>query len=74
MRRNVLNWLSAQLDKLSEYLAHRKGLLPMIGMGLIALNLLFQFLFGSHWIATSNFFLHLGILIAIFGILLAWAL
>ncbi len=74
MRRKVLNWISKQLDKLSEYLAHRKGLLPMIGMGLILLNLLFQFLFSSYWIATSNLFLHLGVLIAIFGILLAWAL
>ncbi len=68
------NWISKQLDWLAEYLAHRKGLLPLIGMGLIFLNLLLQFILGAHWLATTNLFLHLGILIALFGILLAWAL
>lgn len=70
----MLNWISKQLDRLSEYLAHRKGLLPLVGMGLILLNLLLQFIIGGHWLARSNLFLHFGLLIALFGFLLAWAL
>ncbi|MEJ5240234.1 MAG: hypothetical protein WHS87_03465 [Anaerolineales bacterium] len=70
----MLNWISKQLDRLAEYLAHRKGLLPLIGMGLIFLNLILQFIPAVGWLATSNLFLHIGILIALFGILLAWAL
>lgn len=70
----MLNWISRQLDRLSEYLAQRKGLLPLVGMGLIGLNLVLQFALDGHWLATSNLFLHVGILLAIFGILLAWAL
>ncbi len=66
--------LSTSLDKLSEYLAPRKGLIPMLGMALIFINLLLQFIFPGSWLATTNLFLHFGLLIAIFGLMLAWAL
>ncbi len=67
--------LSTSLDQLSEYLAPRKGLIPMIGMGLIVINLIIQFIFPeSHWLASMNLFLHFGLLTAIFGLMLAWAL
>lgn len=66
--------VSVALDQLSEYLAPRKGLIPIIGMGLILLNLLIQFLFYGSWIANTNIFLHLGVLTAIFGLMLARAL
>lgn len=66
--------LSTSLDQLSEYLAPRKGLIPMLGMLLIFLNLLIQFIFPGSWFATTNLFLHFGLLIAIFGLMLAWAL
>lgn len=66
--------LSISLDQLSGYLAPRKGLIPLLGMGLIALNLLIQFIFPGSWLATTNLFLHFGLLIAIFGLMLAWAL
>ena len=67
--------LSTSLDQLSEYLAPRKGLIPMIGMGLIVINLIIQFIFPeSHWLASMNIFLHIGLLTAIFGLMLAWAL
>ena len=66
--------MSKLLDKLSEYLAHRKGLLPFIGMFLIIVNLVIQFLFPMSMLAFSNIFLHIGLLIAIFGLMLAWAL
>jgi hypothetical protein len=66
--------ISKLLDRISEYLAHRKGLLPIIGMALILINLILQFIFPGSLLITSNLFLHLGLLVAIFGLMLAWAL
>lgn len=66
--------LSLFLDKLSNFLAPRKGLIPLLGMGLIVINLLLQFIFPGRWISSTNLFLHFGLLIAIFGLMLAWAL
>ena len=65
---------SASLDQLSAYLAPRKGLVPLIGMGLIIINLILQLFFINSWIAQANLFLHFGLLTAIFGLMLAWAL
>jgi hypothetical protein len=62
------------LDSLSDYLAHRKGLLPVIGIILVLLNLLIQGLLPDSWLAQTDLFLHLGVVIAILGFLLAWAL
>ncbi len=66
--------MSKLVDRLSEFFARRKGLLPLIGIGLILLNLLFQFLLPPGWIVSTNLFLHIGLIIAIFGLMLAWAL
>lgn len=66
--------MSKLLDVLSEYLAHRKGLLPLIGIGLIVANLAVQFIFPPGWLVSTNLLLHLGLLVAIFGLMLAWAL
>lgn len=66
--------ISKMLDFLSEYLAHRKGLLPIIGLALILLNLLLQFIFPGSILATANLCLHLGLIVAISGLMLAWAL
>ncbi len=65
--------LSGLIDKLSESLAQRKGLLPLLGMLLIILNFIIQFL-PLGWLSESNLLLHLGFLVAIFGLMLAWAL
>lgn len=65
--------VNKMLDRISEYLASRKGLLPIIGILLIIINFVFQF-FSLSWISSSNLFLHLGVVIAIFGFMLAWAL
>ncbi|GAB4535715.1 MAG: hypothetical protein Fur0018_26160 [Anaerolineales bacterium] len=62
------------LDKVSEFLAHRKGLLPLIGAVLVLLNLLVVLAAGGSWLASSNLLLHLGIVVAILGFMLAWAL
>lgn len=66
-------WFSNTLDKISEFLAARKGLLPLIGLGLVILNLIIK-LAPDNWLAQSDLFLHLGVILAILGFLLAWAL
>ena len=69
----MFQWMNKKLDRLSESLSRRKGLLPMIGIFFISVNFIFQFL-PLGWITESNLFLHLGLVIAIFGLILAWAL
>ncbi len=69
----MLNLLSTFLDRMSDFFAHRKGLLPILGLALVALNFVLQ-LFPAGWLAQTNCFLHLGIIFAIAGFLLARAL
>jgi len=66
--------ISKLLDNLSDFLAHRKGLLPIIGLLLICGNLAVQFILPGSILAISNLLLHAGLIIAIFGLMLAWAL
>ncbi len=69
--------MSKLLDFLSEYLARRKGLLPLIGIVFILVNFVLQFVLsqtGWYWIGSSNLFLHVGLIVAILGLMLAWAL
>ena len=66
--------ISKLLDWLSEFLAHRKGLLPLIGIILVIFNYFLQWFIYPHWLAASNLFLHLGVVIALFGMMLARAL
>ncbi len=67
--------ISKLLDWLSNFLAHRKGLLPLIGIVLVIINYIIQFVFPfGHWLPSTNLFLHLGVIVAIFGMMLAWAL
>jgi hypothetical protein len=68
------NWLSKFLDHASEFLAHRKGLLPLVGILFVLLNFLLNLFPGIGWFATSHLLLHLGVIIAIMGFLLAQAL
>jgi hypothetical protein len=68
------NWISKFLDRTSEFLAHRKGLLPLLGILLVILNFLLNLIPGVGWLATSDLLLHLGVIIAILGFLLAQAL
>lgn len=62
------------IDKLSEFFAHRKGLIPLIGLALVITNFLLSIFPRLGWLATSDLFLHLGIILAIMGFMLAWAL
>ena len=70
MQRQISQWL----DVLSEYIANRKGLLPLLGIALVILNLILSFFPGMGFVSESDLFLHLGVIVAILGILLAWAL
>jgi hypothetical protein len=62
------------LDDASEFFAHRKGLLPIMGILLVLINGVMQFLPVSGWLAETDLLLHLGIIVAVLGFLLAWAL
>ena len=65
--------LSKFLDRVSEFIANRKGLLPFLGIVLVILNFLGRIIhFG--WISDTDVFLHLGIIVAILGVMLGWAL
>ena len=66
--------LNQLLDRVSEFLAQRKGLLPLLGIVLIVINWILQFVPAGGWVGSTNLLLHLGVILAILGILLAWAL
>jgi hypothetical protein len=68
-----MNWLSKLVDNASNYFAHRKGFLPLLGIVLVIANFFLPFLVDD-WITRSNLLLHLGIIVAILGMMLAWAL
>jgi membrane-bound ClpP family serine protease len=67
----MISWISRMVDISSEYLAHRKGLLLLVGLLLIIINLILQFVLPPGWLIESNLFLHLGLVVAILGMLLA---
>lgn len=69
----MVKFFSKLIDDLSNYFAPRKGLLPIIGIILIILNFIVGLL-PLGWIASSDVLLHLGVIVAIIGIMLAWAL
>jgi len=69
-----MNNLNRLLDIAADFFAQRKGLLPIIGILLVLINAILQFIPGGGIFADSNILLHIGVIIAIFGIMLAWAL
>lgn len=62
------------LDNMSDFLAKRKGLLPAVGIVLVICNAILQFIPGAGWLVQTNLLLHLGVVIAILGFMIAWAL
>ncbi|NPA31915.1 MAG: hypothetical protein GXO37_07960 [Chloroflexi bacterium] len=71
--------LNRLIDASGEYLAQRKGLLPLLGLALIVLNGLLGLLAAA--LGWDDFFfirqmclLQIGVVLAVLGILLAWAL
>lgn len=70
----VIDNLNRFLDWISEFLAHRKGLLLIISILLIIINFFIQLIPGMGWLASSNLFLHLGVILGLVGVMVAWAL
>ena len=70
----MISWLSKLVDKASDYFAHRRGLLPLVGILFILANLVLQFILPPGWLRDSQLLLHIGVIVAIFGGMLAWAL
>jgi hypothetical protein len=70
----MIAWISKLIDRLSEFFAHRKGLLPMLGLVFILANLILVIVFPFGWLAGTNLLLHIGLIVAILGLMLAWAL
>ena len=66
--------ISRLLDRLSGFLAPRRGLPTLIGIGLVILNYLLQFIPGLEGFARTNTLLHLGVVIGLLGLLLVQAL
>ena len=70
----MLDLMNRFLDWISEFLAHRKGLLLIISILLIIINFVFQLIPGLGWLAHTNLFLHLGVILGLIGVMVAWAL
>ena len=70
----MIEKLSHFIDLLSEFLAARKGLLPIFGLLLIVANLVVSLIPGMGFLRSSNLFLHIGVITAILGLMLARAL
>jgi hypothetical protein len=71
----MINRFSKFLDHASEYLARRKGLLPLTGIGLILINLLLVSILPPDWyLVRSNLLLHIGLIVSLFGLILSKAL
>jgi hypothetical protein len=69
------------IDSISNYLAHRKGLPVFVGAGLVLVSLVLN-LFPTlrevggfwGWLVHGNLLLHLGVIIALLGLLIGDAL
>lgn len=70
------NFMNNLLDTLSGFFARWPGLLPILGMIFVIMNFVLQIFPGpgSSWLVDSNFFLHIGVIITIIGMLLVRAL
>ncbi len=62
-----MKWMQAFFDGLARY----KGVPVLVGILLIAVNFLLVVFAGDSWMARTNVLLHLGLIIALFGELLA---
>ena len=69
----LLESISRFLDRVSEFLSQRKGLLPLIGIVLVFINFILK-ITTDGWLADTDLLLHAGVISAVLGILLAWAL
>ena len=68
--RGLTGLLNRLIDYLSSQLAKRRGLPVLLGIGLVILNYVFQFIPGLRVLTTGNLLLHLGVVVGLLGILL----
>ncbi len=66
--------LNQLLDFLSEFLSKRKGLLPLIGLLLVVINFILHFVQPGSPLVEAELCLTLGVILAVLGVLFAWAL
>ena len=66
----LIGLLNRLLDFLSEQIARRRGLPVFLGIGLVLLNFVFQFIPSLRVLTAGNFLLHLGVVVGLLGILL----
>jgi hypothetical protein len=69
------------LDQISHFLAHNKGLLVFVGIGLVIANLVLTMVAAPGqaeglwgWLSRSHLLLHLGVIVGLLGILIGDAL
>ncbi|MFZ5918491.1 MAG: hypothetical protein ACOYZ7_16265 [Chloroflexota bacterium] len=67
---SLMGSLNRFLDLLSAYIARRRGLPVLLGIGLVILNFVFQFIPGLRLLTTGNLLLHLGVVVGLLGVLL----
>ena len=69
--------MSERLKHLSEFLARQPGLPILVAVGLVVLNFVLQLLPNwpvVGWLAQTNLFLHVGVVLGFLGILIGDAL
>lgn len=65
------DFINNLMERANDFLAEWPGFLPLIGGGLIALNFVLRLFLGrEHLLTGADCLLHLGLLIAIVGLLL----
>ena len=68
--RGLSDLLNRLIDYVSEQIARRRGLPVLLGIGLVILNFIFQFIPGLRVLTPGNLLLHLGLVVGLLGILL----
>jgi protein-S-isoprenylcysteine O-methyltransferase Ste14 len=58
------------LDRMLGFLAKWRGLPALIGVLLVALSFIASFAPGASWLTWHDWLLHLGIIVAVLGVLL----
>ncbi len=69
----MIQAFSRFVDRLSNFFAARKGLLPILAILLALINLVLR-ITTTGWLVDSDLLLHLAFIIAVIGFLLARAL
>lgn len=62
------------MQKIADFLERVKGLPILIGILLVILNFIVQYIPGLDFLSNSNLLLHLGAVVGLLGVLLAEAL